>query len=220
MIDKFKYCRKHLDNINIFLLKASNDIECVNKGIISDSQLLNIQQYKFEHDRNKRLLSRSFLYAYLQSVYQIENFELEYNEYNKPYLKNNKNIDFSLSYSKDYILIAVSDKYQIGSDIEYIDQGINHNELKDIIMHQNEIQHYNQLITDEDKLDFFFEVFNTKESIIKSMGMGLYFDVKSIDTLHAFNWQVSKKIFKFKENKFKTSIAINIIKNNKQEWEC
>jgi len=204
MIDKFKYSREDIGDTNIFLLKVSDNLECISKNIIPNSQLLDIKQYKLEHDRNKRLLSRSFLYTYLKNKYQIESFDLEYNKYKKPYLKSNKNIDFSISYSKDYILVAVSDKYKIGVDIEYIDKDINHNELKNIVMHQNEIKHYNQLKTEEDKLGFFFEVFNIKESIIKSMGMGLYFDVKSISILTISGKYLFKDIFNI--SFFKTSL--------------
>ena len=196
MIDKFKYSREHVKDTNIFLLKVNDNMECINGGIIPDSQLLNIRQYKLENDRNKRLLARSFLYTYLKDNYQITNFDLEYNQYQKPSLQNNKGIDFSISYSKDYILVAVSDKHKIGVDIECIDKTINHRELKEIIMHQNEIEHYNQLVTDEDKLDFFFEVFNTKESIIKSMGIGLYFDIRNLNTLDASSSFLSIKIYK------------------------
>lgn len=209
MVDKFKYSREHIKDTNIFLLKVNDNIESINRNIIPDSELLDIQLYKFEHDRNKRLLARSFLYAYLKSEYQIENFELGYNQYKKPYLKHNKNIDFSISYSKDYILIAISDKHKIGVDIEYIDKDINHNELKEIIMHSNEIAHYNQIQKEEDKLDFFFEVFNTKESIIKSMGMGLYFDIRNLNTLDASSSFLSINIYKKLNLLFKCMLVLN-----------
>ena len=183
MLTKFNYHQKNIEDTDLFLLDVNDNKHLVDESIIPSKQLLDIQKYKIGFDRLKRLVSRSFLYTYLESKYQISNYEFAYNKYKKPYLKFHQNIDFSISYSKEYILIAVSDNCQIGTDIEYIDKSINHNELKDVIMHPEEIGHYNQLKEDLDKVNFFFEVFNIKESIIKSLGMGLYFDVEKINIL-------------------------------------
>lgn len=181
MISEFNYQSKIINGVDVFLLKVDNNIAHIDKDIIPAEQVIDILNYKVGYDRNKRLLSRTFLYAFLKNRYEINNFELEYNQYKKPYLKFHQNIDFSISYSKEYILIAVSDKYQIGTDIEYIDKSINHNELKDIIMHRDEIIYSNNLEDDDEKIDFFFGVFNIKETIIKGLGMGLYIDIKEIN---------------------------------------
>ncbi|MBK2029470.1 4'-phosphopantetheinyl transferase superfamily protein [Francisella noatunensis] len=183
MLTKFNYHQKNIEGTDLFLLDVNDNKHLVDESIIPDNQLSDIQKYKIEFDRLKRLVSRSFLYTYLESKYQISNYEFAYNKYKKPYLKFHQNIDFSISYSKEYILIAISDKYKIGADIEYIDKSINYDELKDVIMHPEEISYYIQLKKDHDRNNFFFKVFNIKESIIKSLGMGLYFDVKKINTL-------------------------------------
>ncbi|AVC44608.1 hypothetical protein B4919_07365 [Francisella tularensis subsp. novicida] len=208
MLTKFNYHQKNIEGVDLFLLDVNDNKHLVDERIILDEQLSDIQKYKIEFDRLKRLVSRNFLYTYLKIKYQISNYELDHNKYKKPYLKFHQNIDFSISYSKEYILIAISDKYQVGTDIEFIDKSINHNELKDVIMHPEEISYYNQLKEDYDKTNFFFDVFNIKESIIKSLGMGLYFDVRSIniltiDTKHIFSNFINKI-----QSEFKTSIAI------------
>ena len=66
MIDKFKYSREHIKDTNIFMLKVNDNTEYINRNIIPDNQLLDIEQYKLEHDRNQRLLARRFLYVYLK----------------------------------------------------------------------------------------------------------------------------------------------------------
>jgi 4'-phosphopantetheinyl transferase len=216
MFSNFKYNKNTIENVDVFLLNINDNKELINKNVIPQEQILDIQKYKLEFDRNKRLLSRTFLYTYLNSRYGINNFELEYNQYKKPYLKFHQKIDLNISYSKEYILIAVSDKYQIGADIEYIDKNINHNELKDVVMHPEEIAYYGNLKEDNDKADFFFEVFNTKESIIKSIGMGLYFDVKSINILKISNSENTLKTCLFDSlcNDYKASLNIRKSSND------
>ncbi|TDT67377.1 4'-phosphopantetheinyl transferase [Allofrancisella inopinata] len=209
MLTKFNYHQKNIEGTDLFLLDVNDNKHLVDESIIPDNQLSDIQKYKIEFDHLKRLVSRSFLYIYLESKYQISNYELTYNEYKKPYLKFHQNINFSISYSKEYILIAVSDKCQVGTDIEYIDKSINHNELKDVIMHPEEISHYNQLKEDLDKINFFFEVFNIKESIIKGLGIGLYFDIKNINILNNHKTKLFHNIFKILQANFKTSLYLN-----------
>ncbi|MED7789107.1 4'-phosphopantetheinyl transferase superfamily protein [Francisella sp. 19X1-34] len=191
------------------------NINLIKHDIIPNNQILEIKKYKFANDQNKRLLARSFLYNYLKSKYQINSFELKYGQYQKPILKANENIDFSISYSGQYIIIAISDKYNIGVDIEFINTKINHQDLINIIMHPKEIYYYNQLTEKTDKLDFFLEVFNVKEAIIKSLGMGLYFNVQNINILDipSFSSFITKEYFLetnlFNDlSEYKTSISL------------
>ncbi|WP_150468578.1 4'-phosphopantetheinyl transferase family protein [Francisella sp. SYW-9] len=185
MISQFKFYKKIYKGSDIFLLNLAENINLIDHNIIPNNQILEIKKYKFANDQNKRLLARSFLYNYLKYKYQISNFELKHDQYKKPILKADDNIDFSISYSEQYIVVAISDEYDIGVDIEFIDTKINHQDLINIIMHPKEISCYNKLTKKADKLDFFFEVFNVKEAIIKSLGMGLYFDVQNINILDA-----------------------------------
>ncbi|MED7818876.1 MULTISPECIES: 4'-phosphopantetheinyl transferase family protein [unclassified Francisella] len=187
----------------------------IDLDIIPDNQVLEVKKYKFKIDQDKRLLARSFLYNYLKSKYQINSFELKYGQYQKPVLKVNNSIDFSVSYSEEYIIVAISNKYNIGVDIEFIDTKINHQDLINIIMHPEEISYYNQLTNEFDKLDFFFEVFNAKEAVIKSLGMGLYFNVQNINILDvpSFSNFINKEYFLNRRlfdqlDNYKTSICL------------
>ncbi|WP_200169658.1 4'-phosphopantetheinyl transferase family protein [Francisella philomiragia] len=176
------------------MLKISDNLNQIEQSILPKEQTNDILSYKFKNDRDKRLLARCFLYTYLRCRYGIENFKLSHNSYGKPFLINYKDIDFSISYSEEYILVGISSGYQIGIDIEYVDININHKDLIKSIMHNDEIKCYNQLVMDNEKLNFFFEVFNKKEAIIKSFGMGLYYDVTKINILN-LSMSIGEKIF-------------------------
>ena len=68
--------------------------------------------YIKENANAKELLKES-----LKKDYNISDYEIIYNEYNKPYLKNEK-IYFNISHSNGTIVLVISDK-EIGVDVEY-----------------------------------------------------------------------------------------------------
>lgn len=206
---------KVLSGCEVFLLNIKNNDLPLDFGIIPSSQIVDISKYSLEHDRKKRLLARHFLYKHLRDKYRINDFELSFNSYKKPYLKNNSHIDFSISYSKDYVLLGISDKYRIGVDIEYIDESINHSELINLIMNCKEVDYYNELICNNEKKALFFDVFNVKESIIKCIGMGLYFDVRDInilalESLKSKGFFLTKNLFDCISSKYKTSLVTTV----------
>ena len=87
MIDKFKYKKHQVNGVSLFLLDVQSNLENISLDIIPNFQISNIQKYKLEFDRNKRFLARSFLYSYMYYKYQVTDFELSYNKYQKPFLK-------------------------------------------------------------------------------------------------------------------------------------
>jgi 4'-phosphopantetheinyl transferase len=170
--------------IQLYLLNISGNIRHCNKAIIPKTQIDEISRYKFKYDSDKRLLARSFLYEYLLKHYSIDDFELDFNEYNKPFLRAEPNINFSFSYAKDYLLIGIARHKKVGIDIEHIDTTLNISEIAPEIMCTAELQQFNSYTGNSlNQYIYFFNLFTAKESIIKSFGTGLYFDVKNLNTL-------------------------------------
>ena len=66
----------------------------------------------------KNISSQDFLSKILKENYNIDKYELIYNEYGKPFLKDNK-LFFNISHDNNLMVIAISDK-NIGIDIEYL----------------------------------------------------------------------------------------------------
>lgn len=173
-----------LGDATISLLDVAANLGNINKAIIPREQLADIAQYRFARDRNKRLLTRSFLYEWLHSKYGLNCFRLGFNEFQQPYLETAPHIHFSFSYAKDYVLIGVREYYKIGVDIEYIDPALDIREMSPSIMCPEELSRFQD---DQDnpaaQSTFFFSLFAAKESIIKSFGTGLYYEVKDINTI-------------------------------------
>ena len=116
----------------------------------------------------KNISSEELLRKILEK-YHIE-YDIFYNEYGKPYIKNNP-IYFNISHSKEYIVCAVSDS-EIGVDIEHLT--------------------YNaataKRICTEDELKLvknahdFTKIWVKKEAYIKMIGIGLEYGMKNVDT--------------------------------------
>lgn len=99
--------------MDIFIIKTA-EADKINDDLLKEFQRKNIT-YKTslkEHSLMYLMLDRI-----LKEVYKINNPKIEFiNE--KPYLNNNEKY-ISLSHSKDYILIGISD-FECGIDIEYM----------------------------------------------------------------------------------------------------
>lgn len=99
------------------------------------------------------------------------NYDIFYNEYGKPYIKNNP-IYFNISHSNEYIVIIISDK-ECGIDIEKI------RPIKKDIIEKICIDKEKELICNDKS---FVEMWTKKEAYSKYKGMGYAYGFKNIDT--------------------------------------
>ena len=166
---------------NIYQLSVSDHLDRLSEYMIPLEQRQALRTYRLKHDRDKRILSRAFLYHYVDQYYHVKKFTLQYNDYQRPFLKYFPDLSFSFSYAGDYVLVGVSDSKKIGVDIEQINKHLNVNELASAIMHPEELAYYTSLLTWEKRLHFFFDIFNAKEALIKTIGKGLYEDVRYLN---------------------------------------
>jgi 4'-phosphopantetheinyl transferase len=106
----------------------------------------------------------------------ITKVEYIYNEYGKPYIKDS-NLYFSLSHSNGVIALAVS-KEEIGIDIELIKDVKDNLALK--VMNEAEYNIYKGL-SKNDKINYFYEVWNSKEAYVKKLGTTLTLNPSNIN---------------------------------------
>ncbi len=174
-------------------------MDCINRSIIPVNQIKELQKYRFRYDSDKRLLSRSFLYEYVHKNYHINDFELGYNKFKKPFLKKAPEIQFSFSYAKDYAFIGISHMKRIGIDIEHIDEKLEVTKMAPIICCREELAKFNSI--DSKTLGqhmYFFQLFSAKESIIKAFGKGLSYDVKKLNTVNSNEFTYYKKRYTYR----------------------
>lgn len=135
-----------------------------NSLYITDKDINNSLRYKMDINRKEALISSYFKNKYVNS-------EIYINEYDKPL---SKDILFNISHSNGLVVLGISDKYDIGVDIEKI------RDAKDnLIRYISDDEEYNY-IKDEKS---FYEIWTSKESIVKCLGKGLYKRVIEIPSL-------------------------------------
>ena len=122
---------------------------------------------------SKDLLKKVF------NEYEIK-ADIIYNEYGKPYLKDNQ-LYFNISHCDDYTVLAISNS-EVGVDIEKITM------KKRII---------DRICTDEEKRiiktpEDFTIIWVKKESYVKYLSIGLTYGLKNVDTLKPYNFIIKK----------------------------
>lgn len=169
----------------------------------------NIQEYinSFFHRRDKVTAFTSMLlkYYYLPVILGISPkiIHIKTNNYGKPYLQGNPNIDFSISHSGEYVMLAVAFCKKIGIDIELIDKNIDLT-MKSIIFSESECS----LI---DSYNDFFVMWTKMEAYLKCLGGGFADKVENLglnaDLSQALgNYQIETVLFK---NDFFLSVCIS-----------
>ena len=132
--------------------------------------------YKLYIEKN---ISSEYLLKKVLNEYKIKD-EIIYNEYGKPYLKNNE-VYFNISHSGIYTVLVICSN-EVGVDIEKI------------AMHEKVIA---KVCTDEEKkliknAEDFTKVWVKKESYVKFLGIGLSYGLKNVDTLKNNNFIIKK----------------------------
>lgn len=118
--------------------------------------------------------SKDLLKDVLKNELNITNYELTFNKYNKPYLKN-RNIYFNISHNKNTTVLVTSDK-EIGVDIEYYT-------YKESVMkkYYNEFEQQ-EIINSNNKEYEFTRIWVMKEAFVKMKGQGISYGLQNVDT--------------------------------------
>ncbi len=176
-------------NTKIFVFDIESNSSIVDSSIIPMEQLRKIEKFRDAKNRTKRLIARIFLFNYCKINYGLEDFSFEYTNNQRPRFKSAK-LDFSISYSRDMVAIAISTKGIIGLDIEYMDSSIVSKDVAREFMSSVEYETFTGLKKDAMKR-YFYEKWTSKESFLKASGNGLYIDPKTItnDLSKTIYWQ-------------------------------
>ena len=97
-----------------------------------------------------------------------------YNEYNRPFFQDDLN--FNISHSGQYVACVVHLGGEVGLDIEKIAE-IDFEQFHDVFR-PDELE---QVRIDEDPIRKFYELWTKKEAIVKAIGEGLSWQLRSID---------------------------------------
>jgi 4'-phosphopantetheinyl transferase len=103
--------------------------------------------------------------------------KLKYDQYNRPYL--NKNIDFNISHSGEYVICIIGENINLGIDIEEIKK-IDFNDFKQTMT----AQQWEDIYQSSNPTISFFKYWTMKESMIKADRRGLSIPLLDIHVIN------------------------------------
>lgn len=106
-----------------------------------------------------------------------------FNAFGKPELPNQNSLKFNMSHSKDLAVYAVSFCQRVGIDVEWKNPTVRFEDFFADILTDSEKNFLLDSCTNHKmKTEFFFDLWSKKEALIKAIGKGLSYNVKTIQT--------------------------------------
>ena len=178
------------DELHIWRAKVSENIDNLAhyRCLLSQDEQEKASLFHFVEDKYRYIIARGILKTligeYINSA--ARSIPLRYSEYGKPYLNINnisKVLKFNLSHANDVIIYGFTKNIDVGVDIEFVNDKLNIYELAPYFCTQEEYEVMLKL-PEKQKSAYFYKLWVLKEAFIKSIGLGLSYDLKdiSIDT--------------------------------------
>ncbi len=135
-------------------------------------------RYKFPQDQQRyfvgQLMVRRF-YADLLGI-GMESIEFDYNEHEKPFLKNDPHQFFNISHSGAYV-VAVFSNQPVGVDVECIKK--DRRNIAERFFTSDEIIDMHSQDSVEQQIHYFYRLWTLKESYMKAVGDGMTMSLSS-----------------------------------------
>lgn len=164
----------------VFLTVQPDSLQQMESTLSAD-ELQRASRFHFDHDRRHYIAAHASLRGILAGYLQTEPNQLKFsaNEYGKPFLPDH-NIEFNLSHSREYALIAVTRARKVGIDVEIIRQDIDLENLARRYFSPREVSELTAL-PPQHRTRGFFACWTRKEAYIKAQGLGLSLPLDSFD---------------------------------------
>lgn len=138
-------------------------------------------RFHFPADRDRFIASHGCLRDVLARYLHCEpdQFSFSTNPHGKPALLNHK-LEFNLSHSGDFALIAIAQEHKVGVDVERIRSGISSHVIAQQYFSKSEFAELQSLPL-ELREAAFFTCWTRKEAYIKAQGLGLSLALENFD---------------------------------------
>jgi len=175
--------------LHIWRIKCALNAELIQKAgeLLSKQELERWRNYYFENDRDRFLISRVVLRLLAGGYLKTPAADLVFleGENKRPLIlnKGEGNLNFSLSHSGEWILVAFS-KSTIGVDVEKMETGFYYEDVLPVCFSNKEIIH---IQSSKEPRSIFYIYWTRKEALAKAMGKGINDDMlfyPCLDGLH------------------------------------
>lgn len=139
-------------------------------------------RFHFPADRDRFIIAHAGLRDILSRYLHCEPHQIDFStrRYGKPALLSDTGINFNLSHSGGYALIAVASERKIGIDVERIRQEMELESLARRYFSQREVSEL-MALPPQQRTPAFFNCWTRKEAYIKAHGLGLSLPLDSFD---------------------------------------
>lgn len=151
------------------------------ESTLSADELERVVRFHFQVDKNRFIVAHGILRTLLGRYLHCDPTELTFslNQYGKPSLVNST-LEFNLSHSGNFALIAVTQGRKVGVDVERIRQGISSHVIAQQYFSKSEVAELQSLPLEQREAAF-FTCWTRKEAYIKAQGLGLSLPLESFD---------------------------------------
>ena len=135
--------------------------------------------YKNKNEQQLRICGKLMLLQLLNESDKIKDCglnDIQYDEYNKPFFK--ENFHFSISHSEDFVLCAAAKQNRMGIDVEKI-------KLIDVRLLKNifSLDEWLSIEQENYNLNYFYYLWTRKEAVLKAIGKGVVEEMEKIEVL-------------------------------------
>ncbi len=150
----------------------SIDWQTANRHYLSADE--NERAAKFKRGGEDYINTRIFMRQVLAQYTHQEPHQLIFdrNPYGKPFLRHS-NIQFNLSHSRQWALLAVGIDCDLGVDVESTSDRRSILNIAQHYFHPDEIADLDKITDEETQKNYFFRLWTLKESFVKALGTGL-----------------------------------------------
>ena len=138
-----------------------------------------VLKYKYSKDRHLRLVARLLLRkAIIETGFSPNLFNLwKKNHLKKPIIEEWMN--FNISHSGDYVVVAFSSDFIVGIDIEKPKKGIDVGMLSSFFLDEERVA----IMNSENIEESFYNIWTRKEAVLKGIGKGIVHGLKEFSCL-------------------------------------
>lgn len=207
------------DKTHIFRIAVENHFQKIKRElpeVLSDREQEKAGRMFIQKDKERYAVSKFCLRTILSLCINKAPHEVDFifHEHKKPTVKD---IEFNISHTGDYVLIAISPK-PVGIDVEYLNREFDFKSILDITFSKKEIDFIGN---DEVNPTNFYVMWTRKEALLKASGEGVSDNLHLIECLSEY-LERKKEVFKMRtfmiEESYIASIATSLEQKELQFW--
>ena len=183
------------EEIRIFALSldAQAHQSNIDQTALTEEEAHRAERFRFIIDKNRFISGRTIARRAIRSLLNSSsNLSFTETRNKKPVLSVDRSIQFNISHSGQWVIVAMTLDDPLGVDVEYQDGCKDINGLGKRVMTEKEFALFTAA-PDSDRLDLFYSLWVRKEAVLKCMGTGFSLDPRSIEVGHN---KASPSIFK------------------------